>query len=180
MRRLFLLVLLVGCAPIVPLRAEPFRLSSPDFTDGGPMPPKCSLHGDNIAPTLEITGVPKGTRSLLLIVDDPDAPAGLWTHWVVWNITAGTTSIPGGKLPAGAKQGRNSNGNVRYDGPKPPSGTHHYHFRLSALSGAGSDALKTLPEGSSRSSVEAALDPHRGGNAFLAQTELIGTFTAKP
>jgi Raf kinase inhibitor-like YbhB/YbcL family protein len=177
MRTILGVLMLLGVAAMVPLRADAFRLTSPDFVDGGPIPPRCSLHGDNLAPTLQITGVPKGTKSLVLIVDDPDAPAGLWTHWVVWNITAGTTSIPGGQLPAGAKQGRNSFGNVRYDGPSPPSGTHHYHFHLYALK--MDRDLKKMAEGAPRERVEAEYSGYMGSN-IVAQTELVGTFTASP
>ena len=107
---------------------------------------------------------------LVLIVDDPDAPSGLWTHWLVWNLSADTRSIAEGKLPDEAREGENSFGHVRYDGPAPPSGTHRYFFRLYAI-----DMTLSLATGSSRSVLEATMNGHIVG---IAQT--FGTYSASP
>lgn len=147
---------------------NPFSISSPAFAPGRPIPAEYSLAGRNISPELRIEDAPAQARTLVLIVDDPDAPSGLWTHWLVWNLPPDTTSIPEGKLPAGARQGKNSNGHVRYDGPAPPPGTgvHHYHFRLYAL-----DTALSLPAGADRAALEAAMKGHVVGTA-----ETFGTY----
>jgi len=148
----------------------PFWISSPAFGEGKPIPPKYGFHQQNISPELRVEKIPAGTRSLALIVDDPDAPAGLWTHWLVWNLPADTTSIPEGKLPSGAIQGKNSFGNVRYDGPAPPSGTgkHRYFFRLYAL-----QTMLSLPAGSSRGALEAAMS-----RQYKVECETFGVYSA--
>jgi len=113
---------------------------------------------------------PQGTKSLAVIVDDPDAPAGLWTHWVIWNIPASIHSIEENTVPSFALQGRNSFGNCRYDGPAPLSGTHRYFFHVYAL-----DTVLPLPSGASRGKLEAAMKDH-----VLAGAETYGTFSASP
>jgi hypothetical protein len=143
-----------------------FSLSSPAFRRGMPLPIKCGLHQQNISPELRIGNVPSNARSLVLIVDDPDAPAGLWTHWLVWNLPANTASIPEGKLPAGARQGKNSFGNTSYDGPAPPLGIHRYYFHLYAL-----DTTLALPAGSNRGALEEAMKGH-----VVGETETFGTY----
>jgi Raf kinase inhibitor-like YbhB/YbcL family protein len=122
-----------------------FTLSSPDFSEGGTIASAqvfTDCKGDNVSPALKWSGVPEGTRSLALLVHDPDAPTGSgWWHWVVYNIPAGTTSLAAGSgdpkknlMPAGVTQARNDYGMVGYGGPCPPPGKpHHYHFRLYAL-----------------------------------------------
>src|ERR1019366_5496293 len=115
----FLLACVMGfAAPVYDV-----NISTPAFAQGKSIPAKYAYKGQNISPELRIGNVPANTRSMVLIVDDPDAPSGLWTHWLVWNLPADTTSIPEGKLPSGAIQGKNSFGRVRYDGPAPPRGT---------------------------------------------------------
>jgi Raf kinase inhibitor-like YbhB/YbcL family protein len=143
-----------------------FTISAPAFRSGMPMPVKFGHHQQNISPELQIKNIPAGAKSLMLIVDDPDAPSGLWTHWLVWNLPANTISISEGKLPPNAVEGKNSNGNVRYDGPAPPSGTHRYYFHLSTL-----DTMLSLPVGASRSQLEKAASGH-----ILQQTETFGTY----
>ncbi|HEV3271253.1 MAG TPA: YbhB/YbcL family Raf kinase inhibitor-like protein [Candidatus Methylacidiphilales bacterium] len=149
---------------------NPFRVSSPDFRQGMPIPDKHGFHQQNISPELRIENVPAKALSLVLIVDDPDAPAGLWTHWLVWNLPPNTTGIPEGKLPEGASEGKNSFGNVRYDGPAPPSGTHRYFFRIYAL-----DTTLSLPPGSTRAALEQAMKGHVVGGG-----ETFGVFSASP
>lgn len=109
------------------------QLISPDFVNGSQIPSKFTCEGDNISPNLEISGVPKETKSLALVLDDPDAPSRTFTHWVVWNIPAITDKIPSSTLPVGSVEGLNSAGKAGYIGPCPPSGTHNYIFSLYAL-----------------------------------------------
>jgi Raf kinase inhibitor-like YbhB/YbcL family protein len=144
-------------------------LSSPEFAGGQPMPAKSALRGANKSPQLLIGSVPLNAKSLVLIADDPDSPSGLWTHWLVWNIPTSASVITEGDVPHGAVEGKNSFGNVRYDGPVPPSGTHRYFFRVSAL-----DTSLSLERGASRSGLEAAMKGHVVGHA-----EFFGTYSAK-
>ncbi len=108
-------------------------LTSPSFAHHEDIPEKYTVDGENISPPLEIRGVPEKAQSLALIVQDLDAPIGIFTHWVVWNIPADTTRIEEGQAPPGAEEGMNGFGNVGYAGPCPPSGRHRYRFRLFAL-----------------------------------------------
>jgi len=141
------------------------------------MPAKYAYKGQNLSPELRIGNVPANARSMVLIVDDPDAPAGLWTHWLVWNLPPNTTNIPEGKLPSGAIQGKNSFGNVRYDGPAPPSGTHRYFFRVYAL-----DRMLSLSAGSDRAALVEAMNisaPNGIPNDHLLGTgETFGVYSA--
>ena len=89
-------------------------------------PARFTCDGANVNPRLDIAGVPAGARSLVLIVDDPDAPAGTWNHWLLWNIDPATTVIAGDSVPTGAIQGRSDFGQKKYIGASPPSGTHRY------------------------------------------------------
>lgn len=141
-------------------------ISSPAFADGTPIPPKFTADGANLSPALVIANPPPGAACYALIVDDPDAPMGTWVHWVAWNIPAATTTIPEGKIPAGSVEGRNSWGRTGYGGPSPPSGTHHYHFKLYAL-----DRTLELP----RTTDKAALIDAMEGRV-LARAQLIGTY----
>ena len=141
---------------------------SPDFSTGAPIPAKYGKAHANISPALQIKGVPEKAQTLALIADDPDAPSGLFTHWVLWNIPTHTLLIREGKVPHGAERGTNSNGDVHYDGPIPPSGTHRYYFRLFAL-----DASLSLPAGASRAALESAMKGH-----VVAKAETFGTFRA--
>lgn len=114
-------------------------LSSPAFADGENIPQRYTRDGENVSPPLHWSSVPDGTRSIVLILDDPDAPKGTFGHWAVFNIEAGSSGVEeaaGGKPGPGAlRQGKNDFGNAYYDGPEPPvgRGKHHYHFRLAAL-----------------------------------------------
>ncbi|MGH3633164.1 YbhB/YbcL family Raf kinase inhibitor-like protein [Mycobacterium sp.] len=118
-----------------PAAAAKFTVTSSAFADNAPIPAEYSCKGRNVPPPLRWENVPAGTGSLALVVDDPDAPAGLYVHWVVTGIPPATTEIGEGALPAGASVGLNSGGNAAYLGPCPPagSGVHHYRFRLYAL-----------------------------------------------
>jgi Raf kinase inhibitor-like YbhB/YbcL family protein len=146
--------------------ADGLSISSPDFTDGAFIPARFTCEGPNVPPTLEIAGVPAGTRSLALVVEDPDAPSGTFTHWIVWNIPPGVRQVTAGALPAGVRQGTNDFGTGGYSGPCPPSGTHLYYFRISAL-----DTALRLPAKASRQEFDAAINGH-----VLVSAELMGRY----
>ena len=109
------------------------ELSSTVFENKGPIPSAYTCDGKNISPPLKISNVPENTETLTLIVDDPDAPAGTWVHWTVWNIDPKTSKIKENSVPAGAVEGVTSFGDNGYGGPCPPSGIHRYVFKLYAL-----------------------------------------------
>ena len=108
-------------------------LTSSAFENSGDIPAKYTCDGDNINPPLKFIGVPKEARSLALVVSDPDAPSGDWTHWILFNIDPKIAAINEGVVPEGAKQGQNTSGDFKYEGPCPPSGAHRYFFRLYVL-----------------------------------------------
>jgi Raf kinase inhibitor-like YbhB/YbcL family protein len=148
--------------------APAFTVTSPVFKAGQPIPDRFSCKGEDVSPPLEIRGAPRGTQSLALILDDPDAPGGTWTHWTAWDLPPTVATIAEGtdlgKL--GARQGVTSAGSIGYHGPCPPSGTHRYFFRIYALR-----SKIGLKEGATRPQLEAAMAPN-----MLAVGELMGTF----
>lgn len=135
------------------------------FENNEKIPAKYTADGDDINPGLEISGVPENARSLVLIMDDPDAPAGTWVHWVVYGIDPSTTSIKENSVPGSL--GINSWKKQSYGGPSPPSGTHRYFFKLYAL-----DSELDLEEGASKEDVEKAMENH-----ILDKAELIGLYS---
>lgn len=143
------------------------QLVSQVFRDGGNIPPQYSCKGQNVNPPLNISGVPPGTKSLVLIMHDPDAPGADYTHWVVYDIPSNTAVIAANSVPMGALQGLNSSGKAVYTGPCPPSGTHHYKFDLYAL-----DKTLGLTGKPSRHDVESALKDH-----ILGDHTLTGLFS---
>ncbi len=149
--------------------APSFALSSPAFGQGGPIPSKYSCNGDDISPPLAWGEPPAGTKSLALIVDDPDAPGGTWVHWVVFNIPLEFHELAEGMQGADAAVtvGENSWGRSDYGGPCPPSGTHRYFFKLYAL-----DAALDLDKSAGKKQVLAAMEGH-----VLAEADLMGTFS---
>ncbi|MEP6602261.1 MAG: YbhB/YbcL family Raf kinase inhibitor-like protein [Nitrospirota bacterium] len=138
-------------------------VSSPSFQADGNIPDQFGCKGANVNPPLQFRGFPAETKSLVLVVDDPDAPGVLFTHWLVWNIDPATTKIGERSVPAGAIQGTNDFGNVGYGGPCPPSGTHRYFFRIFAL-----DQALDLKSGAKRRELNEALAGH-----VLAHGELM-------
>src|SRR5262249_14022917 len=130
-------LLVAGCGgePAEPAASAPstIAVTSPAFAAGAPIPVEFSCRGANTSPPLSWPGVPGRAAALALVVDDPDAPHGTYRHWVVVDIPPGATSAPAGQ-PPGGRQLPNSAGHARYDGPCPPSGTHHYRFTVYALS----------------------------------------------
>ena len=143
------------------------KLTSSAFNNSQSIPQKYTCQGEDISPPLEISVTPKGTQSLVLIVDDPDAPLGTFTHWVVYNIPPETTSIAENSLPQGALQGINSGDKSKYNGPCPPSGTHHYVFKLYAL-----DTTYQIKMLRDKKSVEDFMESH-----IITQAQLIGVYS---
>ena len=114
--------------------AAGMTLASPAFADGAAIPAQYSCDGAGGSPPLVIAGVPAAARALALLVEDPDAPSGTFTHWAVWNIPADARGVAAGARFEGATEGENGFGNVGWGAPCPPRGTHRYLFRLIALS----------------------------------------------
>jgi hypothetical protein len=152
--------------------AMAFALKSTAFANGGEMARKYSCDGADLSPALSWEEAPAGTQSLALIADDPDAPAGTWTHWTIWNISANATVLPEGLgqaevLDNGARQGRNDFKRIGYGGPCPPPGKpHRYFFKLYAL-----DRRLEVKAGARRSELELAMKGH-----VLSQAELMGRY----
>ncbi len=136
------------------------------FENNGNIPGKYTCDGDDVNPPLQIEGVPENARSLVLIVDDPDAPMGTWDHWIVWNIAPDTTKIEENSVPEGAVQGMNDFKKREYGGPCPPSGKHRYMFKLYAL-----DTTLDLDSASKKEDVENAMSGH-----IIEQTTLVGLY----
>ena len=138
-------------------------ITSPAFENNGFIPSKYTCDGDDVNPPLNIEGVPEETQSLVLMVDDPDAPMGTWDHWIVWNID------PTGKIEENSIPGIEGLNNFRkhsYGGPCPPSGTHRYFFKVYAL-----DRKLDLHLNSRKRDVERVMKGH-----ILAKGELIGLY----
>ena len=162
-----LLLVFISAAAWAGHAAEPMQISSPAFADGATIPAKFTADGADINPALVISGVPAGAKSLVLIMDDPDAPGGTWNHWLLWNLGPATTTIAEDSTPAGAVAGRNDFGETLYRGPSPPSGTHRYFFRLLAL-----DTKLDLPAGADRAALDRAVKDH-----VLARAVLMGLYS---
>lgn len=145
-----------------------FKVIVEGFADGAAIPRKFACDGADTAPALEWHGEPSGTKSFALIMEDPDAPAGTWNHWLVWDIPAQIHAIPAGGAAPG-KSGRNDFGKRGYGGPCPPrrGGPHRYFFRLFAVD---TPALG-LKDGAGRDMLEKALHNH-----VLASTEYMGRY----
>jgi Raf kinase inhibitor-like YbhB/YbcL family protein len=147
----------------------PLQLLSPVFKHNQLIPSKHTCDGADVNPPLVIENVPPEAKSLALIMDDPDAPAGTWVHWVIWNIDPGTRELRESSVPSGAMQGINDFRKHNYGGPCPPSGTHRYFFKLYAL-----DATLTLGQNTDKAALEHAMKGH-----IVAQGELIGLYKRK-
>ena len=145
------------------------KITSSVFQEGGNIPSKFTCDGADVNPALRFEGAPAESKSLLLIVDDPDAPVGLFTHWLVWNIDPKTSEIAENSAPGGAVQGTNDFPKKGYGGPCPPSGTHRYYFKIFAL-----DQSLDLKPGAKRAEVDAAMRGH-----VIAQGELMGRYSRK-
>ncbi len=155
---LLLILLITGCIN------HNMIISSPSFNNNEFIPKKFTCIGDNINPELIINQLPNNTKSIALIMDDPDAPMGTWVHWVVWNIK------PTRIIKENSNQGVvgvNSWGKNEYGGPCPPSGTHHYHFKVYAL-----DITLNLSINAGKNELEKAMKGH-----VIESGELIGLFS---
>jgi len=149
-----------------------FSISSPSFQNGKDIPKKFTCDGEDVSPALSWTDPPQGSKSFALIADDPDAPRGTWTHWVLFDLPAATTSLPEGvqkvgELTGGGRHGTNDFPKIGYGGPCPPPGKpHRYFFKLYAL-----DSQLNLKAGASKQEVEQAMQNH-----ILGKTELMGKY----
>ena len=149
-----------------------FEIRSIAFASGGTIPEKYTCDGADVSPPLSWTEPPAGTKSLALIVDDPDAPVGTWVHWVLYNLPAATRELsaetpPTETLASGAKQGANDFRKIGYGGPCPPPGpAHRYFFKLYALN----TELNLAPR-ATKKQLEAVMAGH-----ILAQAELLGRY----
>ena len=141
-------------------------IESPSFGNNEMIPSKYTCDGQNINPPLKISGVSNTAKSLVLIMDDPDAPMGTWVHWTIWNINPKITEILENNVPENAVEGITSFKKPGYGGPCPPSGTHRYFFKLYAL-----DTMLELNSKASASDIEKAMEGH-----ILDSAELIGLY----
>ena len=145
------------------------EVTSSAFAADEEIPVVYSCAGRNISPPLEWTGVPDQAHEVALVVDDPDAPRGTFTHWILFGLPASTSSLAEDSRPKDARQARNSAGSAAYAGPCPPSGTHHYRFTVYAL-----DAPLELSDGADTHQALEAISEHA-----IAQGRLVGLFTAR-
>jgi Raf kinase inhibitor-like YbhB/YbcL family protein len=159
-----LLFLIIICAGITVFTDEPsFKVKSSEFAHSEDIPAKYTCKGININPPLQLEDVPEGTRSLVIIMDDPDATNGTFDHWIIWNIPVQNV-IEEGSVPGNT--GLNSKGENKYTGPCPPSGKHRYFFKVYAL-----DSKLELPSSTKKVQLEMAMQDH-----ILGKAELMGFF----
>ena len=181
---LLLMLVVAGCATRPKLSAQnsaststpqakkgSIKLIIAAFKKGASIPRQYSCDGVNVSPPLEWSGVPKSAKTVAIIADDPDAPAGTWVHWVLYNLPAENIgmveNLPATEsLKAGGFQGKNDFGDIGYGGPCPPSGTHRYFFKIYAL-----DSELPLKAGATKAEVEKAMAGH-----VVAQGQLMGTY----
>ena len=147
------------------------KITSSAFEEGGMIPKQYTCDGANISPPLRWTSVPLGTKSLALICDDPDAPMGIWVHWIIFNLPTNINELPESIPPQktlenGAKQGINDFPKIGYGGPCPPNGTHRYYFKLYAL-----DTEIDLDAGATKRELLKAIKGH-----ILAEGQLMGRY----
>lgn len=159
---LFIAILIAGFIgfsrkkkPVLVVKKSMITVVSAVFTQNASVPKKYTCDGDSISPPLSISNFPENSKSLVLIVDDPDAPMGTFTHWLLWNINPSNPNIMENSVPSRAVIGKNSAGAEKYFGPCPPTGTHHYQFTVYAL-----DMQLNLPLGSDRAQLEEAMQNH--------------------
>lgn len=141
-----------------------FELKSPKFEHGSKIPEPYTCDGNNVSPPLFWRDIPSGTKSYVLIMEDPDAPRGTWDHWILFNIPAEINELGENtqELPPGTQQAKNSWDKLGYGGPCPPDREHRYFFKLYAL-----DKALSLSSGSSKAEVEKAMQGHVLGTAEL-------------
>ena len=142
------------------------KIKCSEFENGSVIPSRFSQYDVNRSPPLDFVDVPPKAQSLALIMDDPDAPRGTFTHWVAFNIDAGTAGFHENKIPKEVRLGRNDYGKPEYAGPRPPDGEHRYFFHAYAL-----DTQLDLPNGASRAEIEGAMKGH-----VVDEAELMGRY----
>jgi Raf kinase inhibitor-like YbhB/YbcL family protein len=147
------------------------NIESSEFRSGEMIPAAHTCDGADLSPPLRWSDPPAGTKSFALICDDPDAPAGTWVHWLLWNLPSGARALPAGvgkvkELPDGSRQGTNDFRRIGYGGPCPPAGTHRYFFHLYAL-----DTLLSLSHGADRRQLDTSMRGH-----ILGEGELMGKY----
>ena len=155
-----------------PNQKSEITLVSAAFKEGQPIPRQYTCDGVNISPPLEWSGAPKTAKTIAIIADDPDAPAGTWVHWVLYNLPAENIglveNVPATEtLKAGGFQGKNDFGKIGYGGPCPPSGTHRYFFKIYAV-----DTELPLKAGATKADLEKALEGH-----VVSKGQLMGTYS---
>ncbi len=182
---MFLLIVLelAGCASRSQMVTQPppantpnqdkaeIKLTSSAFKEGEPIPRAYTCDGVNISPPLEWSGVPRTAKTIAIVCDDPDAPAGTWVHWVLYNLPADNIGVVENlpateNLKAGGFQGKNDFGKIGYGGPCPPSGTHRYFFKIYAL-----DSELPLKAGATKAELMKAIEGH-----IVVQGQLMGTY----
>lgn len=181
--KIFVIVVIIGIAVFIYLfRTGVFKreaevipnqmvkISSPAFGEGMDLPDKYTCKGENINPPLIIENVPKAAKSLVLVVEDPGAPAGVFTHWLVWNISPGVKQIAENSVPRNGIVGTNDFGNQKYNGPCPPSGSHRYFFRVYVL-----DAVLNLSGGVRRSVLNGEIKNH-----IIDRIEMVAIYPPLP
>ena len=152
--------MMAGCAPV---EGNNMKIASPAFEEGGKIPSKYTCDGEDAIVPLTISDVPENAKSLALVMDDPDAPVGIWDHWVLWNIAPDTKEITGKPK---AVYGNNSWKRTKWSGPCPPDKEHRYFWKLYAL-----DTELDLPEGSTKVDLMKAIKGH-----ILADAKLMGKY----
>ena len=145
------------------------KITSTAFVQGGMIPQKYTCDGQNINPDISIEDVPESAKSLILIVDDPDSPRGIFTHWILYNIEPKTTKIQENSVPDGAINGINDFGTEKYGGPCPGSGIDRYFFTVMAL-----DTILKIPNETGRKEIDKIT-----GNHIIGQGQLMGKYEKK-
>jgi Raf kinase inhibitor-like YbhB/YbcL family protein len=153
---------------------DTIKITSAAFGQMQPIPPQYTCDGADISPPLSWSGLPAAAKSLVLIADDPDAPAGTWVHWVLYDLPPTIDRLPENipktdTLAGGGKQGKTDFNRIGWGGPCPPGGTHRYFFKIYAL-----DTMLNLSAGKTRTEIEKAIKGH-----VLAKGELAGTYKRK-
>lgn len=145
------------------------NIKSPTFNNGKSIPSQYTCDGEGVNPELVFSDVPTGAKSLALIMDDPDSPTGIWTHWLLWNISPNIKEISEGKVPRGAVQGETTFGASHYGGPCPGKGNHRYFFKLYAL-----DTMLNIPAGTVKDKFIEIMKGH-----IIAEAEMYGWYERK-
>ncbi len=145
------------------------KLESPAFEQNGEIPSEYTCDGKDVNPPLSVSGVPASAKSLVLLVEDPDAVSGTWIHWLVWNIDPAAGNFASGAVPRGGVEGTTSAGRTGWHGPCPPSGSHRYFFKMYAL-----DVTLDLPTSTQATELERAMHGH-----IVDKAGLVGSYKRK-